>query len=85
MKHIKTVTTQEVVDFTTCDICGAKIEWQAYSINEVEVYHKKGSNCLESGSGTTTSIDMCGLCFDEKLVPWLCSQNAKPRIEEWSW
>lgn len=87
MKHMKTVeipaTTIEVVHFVICDLCGAKIEESSYDVDEVEVRHKTGDNYPEGGSGEETSIDMCGKCFDEKLVPWLRSQGAAPRTEDW--
>lgn len=89
MKHMKTVevpaTTREEVDFVTCDLCGAKIEGRGYDVDEVEVRHKTGSNYPEGGSGDETAVDMCGKCFDEKLVPWLRSQGAEPRTEDWDW
>lgn len=90
MKHMKTVavpaTTREVVDFVTCDLCGAKIDTRDnYEVNEVEVHHKTGSSYPEGGSGEDVSVDMCGKCFDEKLVPWLRSQGVEPRTEEWDW
>lgn len=89
MKHMKTVevpaTTRETVDFVTCDLCGEKIDVRGYDVDEVEVHHKTGSNYPEGGSGYETSVDMCGKCFDEKLVPWLRSQGAEPRTDEWDW
>ncbi len=89
MKHLKTVevpaTTRETVDFVTCDLCGEKIDVRGYDVDEVEVRHKTGSNYPEGGSGDETSVDMCGKCFDEKLVPWLRSQGAVPGTDEWDW
>jgi len=89
MQHKKTVeapaTTREVVDFTTCDICGDRIREGTYEVSEIEVRHKTGTNYPEGGSGEETEFDICGKCFDEKLVPWLSSQNAEPRKTEWDW
>lgn len=89
MKHMKTIevpaTTREIVDSVTCDLCDVTIESPQYGINEIEVCHKTGSSYPEGRSGTETTIDMCGKCFDEKLVPWLRSQGVKPRTEDWSW
>ena len=89
MKHMKTVevpaTTRERVDFVTCDLCGAKIEDRPFEVNEVEVRHKTGSNYPEGGSGDEVSVDMCGKCFDQKLVPWLRSQGVEPSTREWDW
>lgn len=89
MKHMKTVevpaTTRDVVNFVACDLCGAKISVRGYEIDEVEVRHKTGNNYPEGGSGNETSVDMCGKCFDKKLVPWLRSQGVEPRTEDWDW
>lgn len=93
MKHIKTVevpateipaTTRQWVDFVTCDLCGARlIAVGSYIVDEVEVRHRTGTRFPEGGGGEETSVDMCGRCFDEKLVPWLRSKGAEPRIEDW--
>lgn len=90
MKHTKTVevpaTTREIVSYVTCDLCGEKIEGRdTYDVNEVEIRYKTGRNYPEGGSGDETSVDMCGKCFEEKLVPWLRSQGVEPRTEDWSW
>ncbi len=90
MKHLKTIpipaTTREVVDHVSCDLCGTTItENYNYEVNEVEVRHKTGTSYPEGGSSEETSVDMCGKCFDEKLVPWLRSQGAEPRSEDWDW
>lgn len=89
MKHMKTVqvpaTKKQVVEKVTCDLCGAEIKRTGYSAEEVEIKHRTGDNYPEGGIGDETSVDMCGKCFDEKLVPWLRSQGAEPRTEEWDW
>jgi hypothetical protein len=88
MKHMKTVVipekTNQVVDYITCDLCKEKIpKKQSYMVDKVEVSHRVGEHYPEGGYGTDTSVDMCGKCFDEKLIPWLRSQNAEPRTEEY--
>lgn len=90
MKHTKLiqvpVTTRTIIYAVTCDLCGMEIKLEEeYTVNEVEVRHKVGSNYPEGGSGEETSVDMCGKCFDEKLIPWLISQGAKPNTEDWDW
>ncbi|MFH1116876.1 MAG: hypothetical protein V1792_23415 [Pseudomonadota bacterium] len=86
MKRIEIpAITQNIVDFVACDICGAKISHGCYEVDEVEVRHKTGSSYPEGGSGTEVTVDMCGKCFDEKLVLWLRSIGAAPRVEEWEW
>lgn len=78
-------TTKQVLDKTTCDLCGAKIKAGNYSAEEVEVRHRTGSSYPECGSGEEVRVDMCGDCFDTKLVPWLRTQGADPKPEDWEW
>lgn len=91
MKHVKTVdvpaTIRKVVDFVTCDLCKEKIlEEGSYDVNEVEVHHKKGSNFgMDGGSLDDVVFDICGKCFDGKLIPWLRTQGANPCIEKSNW
>ena len=90
MKHFKKIpvpaTTREVIDHVSCDLCGATIiESSDYTVNEVEVRHKTGTSCHDGGCGEETSVDMCGKCFEEKLVPWLRSQGAEARAKDWDW
>ena len=89
MKHMKTVqipaTTKQVEYKVTCDLCGEEIKNEAFSAEEVEVRHKTGLSYPEGGSGDETSVDMCGKCFDTKLVPWLRSLDVEPMTREWDW
>jgi hypothetical protein len=89
MKHKKTIIipvhAQTIIEFETCDLCGERKIDDCYEINEIEIRHKQGENYPECGSGTETTFDVCGNCFDQKLVPWLISQGAKPQIEKWEW
>ena len=89
MKHMKTVSvpasTREIVEFVSCDLCGAKIKSKDFDVDEVEVRHKTGCSYPEGGSGEEVSVDMCGKCFDGKLVPWLRSQGVEPNTREWDW
>ena len=77
---------------TACDLCGAiakRGNWESsfYEVAEVEVEitvrQKDGSAYPEGGSGTEIVVDICPICFKEKLVPFLRSQGAK--IEERGW
>jgi hypothetical protein len=87
MKHTKIVevpaTTRKELDFVTCDLCKKKIKSEKFEVSEVDVKHHAGKSYPESGSGTDVSFDICGKCFDEKLVPWLYSQGAEPLTEDW--
>ena len=89
MKHMKTVkvpaTTTQVVESVTCDLCGAVIKRKPYDAEAVDVRHRTGSNYQEGNRGEEVRVDMCGACFDGKLVPWLRAQGADPKPEEWEW
>ena len=75
----------QVVKKVTCDLCGAEIKRADYSAEEVEVRHKTGDAYPDNGQGLEVSVDMCGKCFDEKLLPWLRSQGATPERKTWSY
>lgn len=90
MKHMKTITvpahSKEVIDYVTCDLCGEKIINRSdYSLDEVEVRHKSGVAYPDGGHGDEVEVDVCGKCFDTKLVPWLISQGAKIQSREWDY
>lgn len=90
MKHMKTRVvpehTEEVLDYTSCDLCKKKIEWRgSYVVDEVEVRHKTGSHYPEGGMGEETRVDLCGDCFDNKLLPWLQSQGCPAHTRDWDW
>ena len=88
----KTIT---VLKLRQCDLCGKKSDredWNAtsiYSVNETEIFievrQKKGQDYPEGGSGTKYEIDLCPDCFKKKLVPWLLSQGAVIKQEDWDW
>lgn len=88
MKHTRSVlvpqTWREVVERVTCDMCGAEIKGRTYGdAEEIEVKHRTGTSYPEGGSGEETSVDLCGKCFDERLIPWLRAQGAEPLMREW--
>ena len=82
---------QTVLDVLTCDMCGATTKnarnWTSNysSRSEVTVCFVHGDEYPEGGSGTQTCVDLCPQCFGNKLLPWLMSQGATPRLEEWSY
>lgn len=79
-------TTREETYKTTCDLCGATIHDTACGdVDEVEVKRSKGSRYPDGTWLDVTTVDMCGGCFETKLVPWLKSQGIEPRTEEVSW
>ena len=88
MKHMKTetvpATTRQEVDFVTCDLCKERIKpGRMYDVDEVEIRHRTGMADFGGGSGMETAVDLCGKCFDEKLLSWLRSQGAEPQTNEW--
>ena len=90
MKRMKIVetpsTVREVVDYTTCDLCRQRIaEEGSFEINEIEVSHKTGCRYPDNGEEEEVSVDLCGPCFDTKLIPWLQSQGAVPQISKRDW
>ena len=94
MKHTEKRAVERIETFVvkvTCDICHEEIRREHDSVGdgcsaeEVTVEHKTGHSYPEGGSGETVLVDICPKCFDERLVPWLQSQGAEPRKEEWSW
>lgn len=87
MKHTKLMSipakTREVIDKVTCDLCGNEIETVGYDCENITVSHRVGTMYPEGGGGVETVVDMCGSCFDSKLVPWLKTQGADPKPTDW--
>jgi len=84
MEHFKTVvipeTTRRELEKTTCDICKLEIVQDGFfDAEEIEVRHRLGTSYPEGLFCVDTIFDLCGKCFDEKLVPWLKSQGAEGR------
>lgn len=94
-KETKTVTnTRDVLVCRKCDLCGyesKKEDWNAgvYEINDTEikvkVYGETGESWPEGGNKIFYDIDLCPLCFKNKLVPWLNSQGANIQEQETDW
>jgi hypothetical protein len=90
MKHYKTILEpareRQYETHTTCDLCGAKCASdENYYDDEVTIKRREGTNYPDCGWGTETDVDMCGKCFQEKLVPWLQSQGAEVVAREWDY
>jgi len=94
-KKVTETVTRELLDKVTCDLCGKegkrKDNWDSseWNVNETEIEVKirrrEGNNYPECGSGTKIVVDMCPECFINRLVPWLNSQGAGIKTEEWDW
>jgi len=97
MRQFKTVvvpaTTRKECTHLTCDLCGVasknhqdwRTSWSDAAETEVRVTVRlnNGSRYPDNGSGTECEVDICPKCFQEKLIPWLKSQGADVREEEW--
>lgn len=89
----KPETTKEVEGPVRCDLCGRTAPshdhkpWAegAYDVTEPVMSLKTGHSYPEGGSGETLSFDVCPTCFEEKVIPWMASQGATPRTEDWDW
>lgn len=89
MEHYTTVTVPETTERrllkVTCDICGKELVLVGDVVDDVEVTHATGERYSDAGFGAKTIFDLCGDCFENALVPWLRSQGAEPRTEEWDY
>jgi hypothetical protein len=56
-----------------------------YETNEVTIRLVKGEDYPEGANGKETTVDMCGNCFESKLIPWLASQGVAPQVKEYSY
>lgn len=76
---------RQELDKTLCDLCGEAIVRGRGDADEVKIKHRTGCSWPEGGHGIDTLFDVCGQCFDNKLVPWMVSQGAAPRTIKWDW
>jgi hypothetical protein len=82
MKHYREVTvpqrTKKVLDKIICDLCNVIVGdgLEVWEVDEVTVSRKTGWNYPDGGNGDTISVDLCGKCFNEKLLPFLKSEGA---------
>ena len=89
MKHYKKipkhVEERQYLTHATCDICNSQLERGSYELEEININYKVGTNYPEGGSGEECSVDLCGKCFKEKLIPFLESNGVDAKFTEWSW
>lgn len=91
MKHKKRITVpaseSEIIEKTTCDICNKNLDEleSRFDVDEVTIKHRQGRNYHDNGSGTEMLVDMCGECFNTKLIPFLKIMGCDPVEEEWDW
>lgn len=75
-------SVKKVLVETTCDMCNKKIDNGTFEVDEVEISHNHGSAFPEGGFTEEDSIDLCGECFQEKLIPWLKSQGCEIQTKD---
>lgn len=65
----------------TCDLCGQPIPQRSMGqFSEAIVEGTTGWSYPEDGEYTKTEVDLCGVCFHQKLLPWLVSQGVTPTV-----
>lgn len=88
MKHTKDVeipaSSERLVVKTTCDLCGDEVKETGYNVDEVTITHRTGKCYPDSRFITEITIDLCGYCFNQKLIPWVQVQGGKPSVKEWA-
>lgn len=76
---------------TVCDLCGVSDEggdWPVgttnkdNNVNKIEIEWKTGWKYGVDENYDKFNIDMCPSCFQDRLLPWLKSQGAEPRITD---
>ncbi len=87
LEHKKTIdvpaTTREVIERVSCDLCGTRTDAQdVVNVDDVTVKRELGVCYPEGSRIETAEVDMCGKCFEEKLVPWLEEHGARIRYGE---
>jgi hypothetical protein len=88
MKIYKTVnvpaSTYKSIDKTICDVCGKDVDsgLDFYQKSEVDISYECGEIYPEGGNTKVTSFDLCGECFEKKLVPFLKLLGANPTVED---
>lgn len=92
MEHMKDEVTpakaeeiRKVVDYVSCDICKEKIVEGTYETREAELSMKVGDAYPELQFGDYTEYDVCTECFKSKIIPFMESLGAKPKVTEYHW
>jgi hypothetical protein len=73
MKHYQETTkTINKLIKTTCDICGNEIKkYTGSTVDDVEISHRIGKQYPENDDTEYYNPDICGDCFESKIVPFL--------------
>jgi len=87
-------STREILIKRKCDLCGMESkssDWDGgtYEVKETEIKitikQREGSSYPEGGLGTKYEIDLCPECFKKRMVPWLISEGATIKNQNWDW
>lgn len=90
MEHRRTdevpATTCEVLDYLTCDLCGARSAYGAQWDGRAPLRSAGTALYVEWGGGTRDGsgfsnrleCHVCPDCMRERVFPWLRSQGATP-------
>jgi len=88
----KEMVERERVVSMVCEICGEQSigsEWDGEgddrSFGVVDIECKTGVRYPDGGYGEKCEVDICPKCFKGKLVPWLESQGATVKWEDWDY
>lgn len=91
-KKVKVIEEHEQFVARVCDLCGRRTsqynDWEIDVDNNterVEISKELGSNYPEGGSGTKVSCDLCPVCFDTVLRPFLESKGVVFKEEDVWW
>lgn len=91
------VTIEQAETRVTCDLCGIPgnllgdmVRWPTGSgtrVSETCCRWRFGFECPDGGNGKEYLVDICPVCFEEKLLLWMRTQSLCGVIAptEWDW
>lgn len=89
------VTIEQEETRVTCNLCGAPgnlacdmVRWptgDSMRVSETCCRWRFGFECPDGGNGQEYLIDICPVCFEEKLLPWLRGQTDTVMPNSWDW
>jgi len=85
-KVTRPATEEDVTVGMKCDLCGNLYkEEDGYDYCKTKVKLETGTNYGYTGSYDKYKVDLCSVCFSDRLVPWLEEQGCVVQREEDSW
>jgi hypothetical protein len=92
---IKVVVPEKIEERNSkkiCDICKKESSYHSrnwgndsFNVKEVEIKMNEGHAYPDGSFGEYIIYDICPDCFKNKIIPFMDSLGAKPRIEEYSY